>query len=90
MQNNVEEGICAILADLLGRPARQIRPDMRLENSGVDSLTMIDLTVSIEERFGVAFPPDATPADLSIDTLGELVRYVERLIALKQSGAELH
>jgi acyl carrier protein len=78
---SVEDEVRAILAGLVTGPAAGLSLDVRLESCGVDSLTMVDVTVSLEERFGIAFPPDGTPADHAIHTLRDLVRCVEDRIA---------
>lgn len=79
---DVEAVVRAVLGGLLDRPPGELRAEMRLESGmGIDSLTMIDLAVSLEERLDIAFAPGATPADLSIETLGDLIRCVEGLVA---------
>ena len=47
----------------------------RDESIGLDSLTIMDFVVSLEEKFGVTIPD----ADLEkMNTLGDLVDYIQR------------
>ena len=70
----------AILAELTLRPTSDIRPDDRLEDGlGLDSLSMIHLTVSLEERFAIAVPPGASAAELGITTVSDLAGFVDTL-----------
>lgn len=75
-------GVRAILAELLNRPESSFTPEARLESQlGFDSLMMIELSVRIEERFDVVVPPSASPADISVKTAADVVRFVEGLVA---------
>ena len=56
-----------------------LTPDALLENLGVDSLGVMDLLFAIEEEFHVAVPPERVP----LATLGDLVAYVDALVAAR-------
>lgn len=76
------EGVRAVLVEVLDRPEEAVTPDASLEAAlGVDSLAMIEIAVRLEERFGIAFPPSASPADLSIETGRDLARFVAQRVA---------
>jgi acyl carrier protein len=76
------------IASLLQRSIETVTPEADLENDlGLDSLAMIELSVALEARFGVAMPPGASAADLSIRTVGDLGNFVGGLIASRQTGA---
>ena len=54
MDNNVEEILKQIVADQLGRSVEEIGIDNELINDlGGDSLDAVEITVSIEEQFGI-------------------------------------
>lgn len=74
-----------LLAVVLRRSAVEIALDHELEaDLGVDSLAMIDLSVSIEERFGIVVPPIASPEDLALRTVRDVVAWVD---ARREGGA---
>ena len=82
----VENGIRTILADALKRRPDDISLDADLESGlGLDSMTMIDVSVSIEERFDIALPQFAAPGEIAVRTVGDLIRFVETKVAQKAS-----
>ncbi len=57
--------------------------DIQLEKSftddlDVDSLSMVEVVVAAEERFGVSIPDDEVK---SLKTVGDAVSYIERSVA---------
>ncbi len=66
--------ICGILADVLGCGVEEITLDASLEYQlGMDSLSAIETSVALEERFGVKMPEFATPDELGLHTVADLV-----------------
>jgi acyl carrier protein len=71
-----------ILADyvatsILKQPNKPIPPDARLLSSGlIDSFSLVDLAMFIEERFGVQIA-DTELNEQTFDTLAELAALVE-------------
>jgi acyl carrier protein len=55
----------------------RLTPDAPLESLGIDSLGTVELLWSVEEAFQIKLPSD--PVDLP--TLGDVVRFVDELIA---------
>ncbi|MDQ0771583.1 acyl carrier protein [Streptomyces aurantiacus] len=43
----------AILRDDLNLPTEQLPPDTSLEKAGLDSLAVVELSVLLEERYGI-------------------------------------
>ncbi len=71
-------GVRAALGEVLHRRAEDIPLAADLEaDLGVDSLAMIEISVALEERFGIRVPPSASPEDLAIRTVADVVRFVE-------------
>lgn len=74
-----QPAIASELTDYLNRDPRvegSIEPDTELVESGrIDSLTILDLVVFVEERYGVALSADdLTPGNLStVSALAALV-----------------
>jgi len=56
-----------------------LTPDALLESLGIDSLGVMDLLFAIEEEFHVTVPSERVP----LATLGDLVAYVDALVAGK-------
>lgn len=81
MDNTLER-----LSDLLVRdyPLRpeQLTADAPLDALGIDSLGTVELLWSVEEAFQIQLPPEP-PA---LVTLGDVVRYVDALVARQHGG----
>jgi acyl carrier protein len=60
--------------------------DARLEDFDIDSLGLIEIMFAVEERFGITVPPRPPEGRTPIQTLDELVRYLEHLVS-EQRGA---
>jgi acyl carrier protein len=56
-----------------------------LENLGLESLDMLELTFAIEEKFNIEIPLNAN--ELNFRTVGDLVGAVERLVGKKTASA---
>jgi acyl carrier protein len=63
-----------------------IQPDSRLEDLAIDSLGVIEIMFAVEEQFSIIVPPEPPDARTPINTLNDLVRYIDRLAA-EQHGA---
>lgn len=77
--DEIKEGVCDILAQILERPAGTIRLDARLEEGlGVDSLALIQTQIGVEDHFDIATPEmdEATLEELR--TVRDLVLWVGR------------
>jgi acyl carrier protein len=79
---NTEEirtGLAEIVNEIAGIPA----DDIQLEKSftddlDVDSLSMVEVVVAAEERFGVTIPDDDVK---NLKTVGDAVSYIEKSVA---------
>ena len=66
-----------IAAQILKQPGREIANDDALISSGlVDSFSLVDLSIFIEEKFGVHIEDTELNAD-SFDTLDELAALIQ-------------
>jgi len=89
--SDVSAEIRDILAFHLGAEEQRLTDDTRLhEDLGADSLDVVEIVMSCEERFGVEIPNRAAT---SLSTVGDAVRCVEAQIealaaAQAQSQAE--
>jgi acyl carrier protein len=75
--------LSAILMKDYKLEARQLTPDAPLEALGIDSLGVADLLFNIEDEFGISLPPE--PVQLL--TLGDVVRFIDELVASQQAQA---
>ncbi|MBS1207774.1 MAG: acpP [Proteobacteria bacterium] len=56
-------------------PPEEVNPESRLEDIGVDSLTLLDLMFDMEDKFGVRMPDDLPRPE----TVAELIEIFEKL-----------
>ena len=69
------EKIAALLAEQFGVEADSITMDTSFEDLGADSLDIVELTMAVEEEFGLE---NMDEDDLSgISVVGDLVRYLK-------------
>ncbi|HWJ09097.1 MAG TPA: acyl carrier protein [Nocardioides sp.] len=74
------EEIRAALADIVnevaGIPAENVQLDKSFSDDlDVDSLSMVEVVVEAEEKFGVTIPDDEVK---NLKTVGDAVAYIER------------
>ncbi len=74
--DEIHAGIAELIAQIIEVPPSGITPQSRLaEDLGVDSLSLLELVIGIEERFGVVIP-DTEVAGL--DRVEDATTYVAR------------
>lgn len=81
---SVSDSIIAIIAEKALLDPAAIAPDATIESLGLDSLAMVEMIFSIEERFDIQVPFDAgNPAQSEFDltSVSSIVRAVEGLVA---------
>jgi acyl carrier protein len=64
----------------------RLQPEARLEDLAIDSLSVLELMFAVEDEFHIAVPSPAGTPDERIETVGDLVAYIDRLVA-EQSPA---
>jgi len=70
------DAIIAMLAKQLNKKVGDITLDKRIkEDLSADSLDIVELIMSIEEKYGITVPDEAA---LEIKTVGDLVGFVEK------------
>lgn len=71
---DVLSGLAEVLAEVAGTPADAVVPNAGFDKDlDVDSLTMVEVVVACEERFGVTIPDEALE---EIRTVGDAVDYI--------------
>lgn len=69
-------GLAEVLEEVAGTPADKVVPEATFDGDlDVDSLTMVEVVVACEERFGVRIPDEALE---SLRTVGDAVDYIAK------------
>ena len=67
-------GLAEVLDEVAGTPADRVVPEAAFDQDlDIDSLTMVEVVVACEERFGVRIPDEALE---SLTTVGDAVAYI--------------
>ncbi|HET9899990.1 MAG TPA: acyl carrier protein [Actinomycetes bacterium] len=75
-QEEIRTGLADIVNEVAGIPADDVQLDKSFtDDLDVDSLSMVEVVVAAEERFGVTIPDDDVK---SLRTVGDAVAYIER------------
>ena len=68
--------IATVLSSVSGADPADVTPEKSFTGDlGVDSMTMLEAVVALEDRFGLLIADDDWP---QFSTVGDLVRYLER------------
>ena len=73
------KAVLDILVEQLGVQEAQLTPEARLEEDlGADSLTLVEITMALEDRFDLSIPDEESGKVLTVgdlfEVLGELLR----------------
>jgi acyl carrier protein len=71
------EAVYEILKAELGVPRNQLTPDARIADFSPDSLTIIEISMALEERFNLSVPDESWE---QIKTVGDLLDHVAELL----------
>jgi len=64
-----------------------LQPDARLEDLEIDSLAIIEVLFAVEDEFGITVPSEPAAQQGSLKTVGDLVAYVDKLVAEQHPAA---
>ena len=71
----IREGLAKILNDVADVAAGDVQDDKSfVDDLDVDSLSMVEVAMAAEEKFGVKIPDDELP---KLKTVGDAVKYIE-------------
>lgn len=82
---DTNDRLVRIIADEYKLAAETLQPDARLDELGIDSLSVMELLFKIEEEFSIRIPND----QVALVTIRDVVSYVDHLIA-QQTDAVPH
>ncbi len=75
-QQEILDGLAEIVNEVAGIPTADVQLQKSfIDDLDVDSLSMVEVVVAAEERFGVKIPDDAVK---ELSTVGDAVSYIER------------
>lgn len=75
-QDTVLAGLRQVLGDVVGVDPADVTPEVRFGNDlGIDSLTLVEVVVAAEDRFGLVIADDDWSRFV---TAGDVVAYIER------------
>lgn len=80
--NTTFERLCAILVQDHGLPPERLTLDAPLESLGIDSLGTVELLWHVEDAFKIKLPSEP----VALPTLGDVVHYVDGLVAAEVAG----
>ena len=72
----IQADLAAIVEDIAGVAADDVQPDKSFtDDLDVDSLSMVEIVVAAEEKFGVRIPDDQVK---NLKTVGDAVSFIEK------------
>ena len=75
-REEIVAGLAEVLEEVAGTPVDNVKPEAAFDKDlDVDSLTMVEVVVACEERFGVRIPDEALE---SLRTVGDAVDYIAK------------
>jgi acyl carrier protein len=75
------ETVQSVLRKNLGPAADTVEPGTTLEALAVDSLALIEVMFDIETELKITIPTDASATQSQLKTVGDLVAYIDTLVA---------
>jgi acyl carrier protein len=80
---DVASDVMAIIAKKMRGERPPIQLSDRLDELGIESLDAVEMIFDLEEKFDIEIPYNANDARPEFDTVGDVVRAVEGLVAGK-------
>jgi acyl carrier protein len=75
-EQEILDGLAEIVNEVAGIPAADVQLDKSFtDDLDVDSLSMVEVVVAAEEKFGVRIPDDDVK---NLKTVGDAVSYIEK------------
>ena len=74
-RTDIQADLASIVEEIAGVDAAEVQPDKSfVDDLDVDSLSMVEIVVAAEEKFGVRIPDDEVK---NLRTVGDAVDYIE-------------
>jgi acyl carrier protein/nodulation protein F len=83
--------IASDVFDIIARCGRVERaavlPDASLADLKIESLSVVEIIFALEEKFGIEIPFEANQQVVKFETVADVVKAVEGLVAAKRASA---
>lgn len=73
-QDDLIDDIATVLASMAGIDPADVTPEKSFDDLGIDSMTMLEAVVSLEDRFGVLVPDDTWSRFSTVGDLADHLR----------------
>jgi acyl carrier protein len=77
LTENEADAVYEIMSESLGVDRAQLTPDAQIVDFSPDSLTIVEISMALEDRFKVSIPDESWE---QIKTVGELFEFVAELL----------
>ena len=75
-RTDIQADLASIVEEIAGVDAAEVQPDKSfVDDLDVDSLSMVEIVVAAEEKFGVRIPDDEVK---NLKTVGDAVNFIEK------------
>lgn len=84
MKDDIESRVISIIAEQAVLETSDVKPEMTLEELGIDSLGLVESVFSIEEAFDISVPFNANDpgsSDFDISSVSSIIGAVKKLVA---------
>lgn len=84
MATSIRDRVIAIIAEQAVLDVAEVRPEMTLQDLGIDSLGLVEAIFAIEEAFDISVPFNANEpgrSEFDMSSVGAMIRAVEDLVA---------
>ena len=74
-EKEIVDGLAEIVNEIAGIPVEDVQLDKSFtDDLDVDSLSMVEVAMAAEEKFGVKIPDDELP---KLKTVGDAINYIQ-------------
>ncbi len=77
--DDVTRDVVAIVAKKVQPKGREIKPDDRLDELGLDSFAAVEMIFDLEEKFDIQIPYNSNDSRLEYETVGEIADAIKKL-----------
>jgi acyl carrier protein len=82
---DLEDAVTRVISEYVPEAAGELSPNVFLDEVGVDSMTLVDIVLELQEGYSVEFPDDALAG---IHTLQDMVDVLHGLVTARLSAVD--
>lgn len=79
--SSVESDVFDIIAEKSAVERSKLSLDAKLKDLEIESLDVVEIVFAVEEKFDIHVPYNANDQELEFDTVGDVVKAVEKLVS---------